>query len=260
MFSSIAELAVFAETTLMSFAMVFFRVAAVAALLPGFGERSVPVRVRLGLALAFALLTWPLLTETPPPLPQNPVAMFGALGREVLIGVAFGLSIRLLVLAMQLAGSIAAQSTALAQIMGASATPDPMPAMGNILIISGLALALVLDLHIKAVLAIAQTYEIFPIGQIPNTDELTAWGVSHASRAFALAFSMAAPFLIASVAYNVTLGFISRAMPQLMVAFIFAPAITAGGLAILMISAPLMLALWATHLDAVLGLPFGAPK
>ena len=45
---------------------------------------------------------------------------------------------------------------------------------------------------------------------------------------FALALSLAAPFVIASLLYNVALGVINKAMPQLMVAFVGAPAITCG--------------------------------
>ena len=30
-------------------------------LLPGFGERVIPARVRLGLTVAFALVVWPML-------------------------------------------------------------------------------------------------------------------------------------------------------------------------------------------------------
>ncbi len=261
MLSDLAQLAGFAEATSLSFFLVFARISGIAAMLPGFGERSIPMRVRVGLALSFTLLVWPMISSNiSPPGPQA-TALFLALLGEIVVGLAFGLTIRLLVLALQFAGSVAAQSTALAQIMGASATPDPMPAMGNILIISGIALAVASDLHVKAVLTISSTYDIIPVGGfLPSANDITNWGVAHAARAFSLGLSMAAPFVIASLAYNITLGFISRAMPQLMVAFIFAPAITAGGLALLLISAPITLTLWLQHLDMLLSMPFELPR
>ena len=40
------------------------------------------------------------------------------------------------------------------------------------------------------------------------------------------------------------MGVINRAMPQLMVSFIGAPAITAAGMLLLLISAPIMLQIW----------------
>ena len=62
---------------------------------------------------------------------------------------------------------------------------------------------------------------------------------------------------MASFLYNVTLGVINKAMPQLMVAFVGAPAITAGGLALLMLSSPFLLALWGERLFAFMQSPFG---
>jgi flagellar biosynthetic protein FliR len=242
------------------FGLIFFRVAATAALLPGFGERSIPSRIRLGVALAFAVMIWPLVQSTQDISGIRESTYLLLILTEIGIGLAFGLSIRFLVLALQLCGSIAAQTTSLAQVMGSSATPDPMPAMGNILVVAGLALALIADLHIKVVLAINATYQIFPIGRIPAATELTEWGIAHASTAFSIAFTLAAPFVIASIAYNLTLGAINRAMPQLMVAFIGAPAITLGSVFILFLSAPLLLTVWLGNLSSVIEAPFEMPK
>ena len=156
-----------------------------------------------------------------------------------------GLAIRLMVIALQLAGSIAAQSTALAQIFGAGATPDPMPAIGNILMLAGITLAVASGLHVKAAVAMARSYEILPMGLPVPAADVAAWGTARVAQAFALGFSLAAPFVIAAFAYNLALGAINRAMPQLMVAFVGAPAITAGGLLILMLAAPVILQFWS---------------
>lgn len=53
------------------------------------------------------------------------------------------------------------------------------------------------------------------------------------------------------------LGVINKAMPQLMVAFVGAPLITAGGLFILCLAAPVMLAVWLQAFDQFLFNPFG---
>ena len=47
-------------------------------------------------------------------------------------------------------------------------------------------------------------------------------------------------------------------MPQLMVAFVGAPAITAAGLILLFLTAPILLSVWIRALDLFLGNPFGA--
>ncbi len=245
------------EETVFLVALVFTRVSAFVGLLPGFGERSIPARVRLVVAIAFTLISWPIIA---PNVPKMPDSMFETLPLfliEALIGMGLGLAIRLMVLVLQLAGSIAAQATSLSQIMGAGATPDPLPAMGNMLVIAGLALAVVSGLHIKAVAAIAYSYTVLPFGLIPAAQDVTPWGISQISHAFSFGFTLAAPFVIISFAYNVTLGVINRAMPQLMVAFIGAPAITAGGLLVLLLAAPILLNVWNQRLDTVLSDPLG---
>ena len=83
-------------------------------------------------------------------------------------------------------------------------------------------------------------------------------GVKEVSRTFALGFTLAAPFVVASLIYNVTLGVINRAMPQLLVSFIGAPAITAGGLIMMLIATPVLLAIWMTAFGDFLAAPFEA--
>jgi flagellar biosynthesis protein FliR len=80
------------------------------------------------------------------------------------------------------------------------------------------------------------------------------------AEAFAFAFTLAAPFLIAALVYNVALGAINKAMPQLMVAFIGAPAITAAGILILLLAGPLILTVWGGRLDELLVSPLGLAR
>jgi flagellar biosynthetic protein FliR len=232
---------------------VFLRVGAMVALLPAFGERSVPSRIKLIITLCFVLIVAPAIPQLTmkPSLDTLSIVVF----TETLAGLMLGIGIRLFVLALQTAGSIAAQSTSLSQILG-GAVADPLPAMGYILIIGGLALAVITGLHIKAATLIIFSYDLLPMGKFLNASMLTTWGVSQISNAFSLSFTLAAPFVILSVIYNLTLGVINKAMPQLMVAFVGAPVITAGGLFILLLAAPFILQHWITALDGFLANPY----
>lgn len=253
---ALAEILDFSEPALTSAFLVLMRVGSVTALLPGFGEQSIPMRVRLLVALAFTAIVWPIVS---PIFDVSVQEMPRVMLTEAVVGVMIGVSIRLLVMALQLAGSIAAQSTSVAQIAGASATPDPMPAIGNILVMAGLTLVLVTGLHVKAAAAMINSYDIMPPGFLPTGRDVAEWGTAHVASAFSLALSLAAPFVVASFAYNVGLGAINRAMPSLMVAFIGAPAITAGALLMLALAAPALLVYWNGHMDAVLANPLGMP-
>lgn len=254
---------------------VFIRVGAVVAMLPGFGEQLLPARVRLFGTFAFTAIVWPAVggAISPPAAIAEALNAGGGPGEyggaplalgllflaEAANGLALGIVIRFMVMALQLAGSIIAQSTAVAQIFGNVAAPDPMPAAGNLLFLAGITLALSAGLHVKAVLAMIGSYNVLPFGLFPVAGDLAEWGVARAMEAFALAFGLAAPFVIASLAYNFTLGAINRAMPQLMVALVGAPAITAGALIFLLIAGPVGLTHWSGELDLLLAAPFRMP-
>ncbi|WP_282152837.1 flagellar biosynthetic protein FliR [Ruegeria atlantica] len=226
---------------------VFLRVSALVSLLPAFGERSIPTRVKLGIAAAFTLIVTPAVPA--PDHGQGVLPLVRMIGTETLVGLAMGIGLRLFVLALQTAGSIAAQSTSLSQILGGAAV-DPVPAMGYLLTLAGLTLAVLLGLHIRVAQFLIHSYTLFPMGVVPLAPDLSQWGVQHIARSFGLAFSLAMPFVIASLIYNLALGVINRAMPQLMVAFVGAPAITFAGLFLLFAGTPLILSVWSDALFA----------
>lgn len=236
--------------------VVFLRVGAMLALVPAFGEQSVPIRLRLALILAFTLIVLPAVAPAIGPAPAVPVGVLATLGAEVAAGLFFGMMLRLFVLALQMAGAIAAQSTSLSQILGGSAGVDPQPAIGHVLVLSGLTLAVILGLHVRLAAYIIDGYGLVPPGTVPSPATVADAGLREVGRSFAMAFSLAAPFVVASLLYNVMLGVINRAMPQLMVAFVGAPAITAGGLALLLVTAPILLPVWAEALNGFMAAPF----
>ncbi len=234
---------------------VFLRVGAMMALLPAFGEQMVPVRVRLGLAVAFTLIVAPAAA---PYLAEVGELRLPHFGTEALTGLFWGVLLRLLVMALSIAGSIAAQSTSLSQILG-GASVEPLPAMGHLMVIAGLTLAVILGLHVHLAAMMIETYQITPFARRLDADLVSNIGLSHVRRAFSLAFSLAGPFIIASVLYNVALGVINRAMPQLMVSFVGAPALTAGGLFLLFLTLPFILTVWVGALNGFLAAPSDLP-
>jgi len=258
MIASLSALADWGETWLLVGFLVFLRVGAAMALFPAFGERSVPERVRLVLALGFTLIVLPAAEPALRPVIETMANPGPLLIGEALAGLAIGAVIRFFVLVLQIAGSMAAQATSLAQIFGGQ-NADPQPAMGHVLLVGGLALAVMLGLHVRLAEVLIFSYDVFAPGRLPGGEMFSAWGLGSVVRVFGLAFTLAAPFVVASLIYNVALGVINRAMPQLMVAFVGAPAITAGGLILLFLTAPILLGLWHEALAAFLANPFGAP-
>ncbi len=233
---------------------VFLRVSAVVSLMPGIGERSIPVRVKLAVAVVFALVVSPAVG--PMPAPRSPLGFAAFALPEILVGLVLGIGLRLFVLALQTAGSIAAQATSLSQFLGGAG--EPLPAMGMLLALAGTTLALILGLHVRAAEFLIHSYTLFPPGRLPVPADLSRWGVAQVARSFGLAFTLATPFVIASLLYNLALGVINRAMPQLMVAFVGAPAITFAGVFLLFICTPVILSVWADALFVFLHDPVRA--
>lgn len=235
--------------------VVFLRVAAAFFALPALGEQWISVQVRLLLAVmltaAIAPAVVPMLDLPPPSLG----AFLFALATETIAGLFMGLMLRLFILAIQTAGSMMAQSTSLSQIMG-QAGVDPLPAMGHVLTVSALALLMATGFHVKAAAYLILSYDILPALEFPRPGAVAEAGSRRVAEAFALAFSLALPFVILSVLYNLTLGVINKAMPTLMVAFVGAPVITMGAIFMLFLTAPLALGVWLEAVEGFLAAPF----
>lgn len=233
--------------------VVFMRVGSAVSLLPAFGEQAVPQRVRLVLALAFTAVVAPALQIAPDPAQAGVLPLL----IEVVIGLMLGIGLRLFILALQTAGAMIAQATALSQMFG-GAGPEPQPAIGNLLVMAGLAIAVSTGLHVRVAELLILSYQILPAGQLPGAEDAAQWGLSQISHVFALAFCLAAPFTIAALLYNIAMGVINRAMPALMVSMIGAPALTAGGMVLMVLALPLMLALWSQAMQGFFAAPFQA--
>lgn len=230
--------------------VIFLRLGSALALIPAFGERMVPARVRLVLGFAFTAIVLPSAAPTLPDLAPG----FWLIG-EVAIGLVLGMMLRLFVICLQIAGTMAAQATSLSQLFGGT-SGEPQPAVGELLTFAGLALAVHFGLHVKVAEIFIGSYTALPPGEVPDVNLIRHWGLSGIAHAFSLAFSIAAPFVIAGLIYNIALGAINRAMPQLMVAFVGAPALTLGGLVLLGVALPSGLVVWQGAFDAFLANPF----
>jgi len=231
---------------------VFTRLSAMALLLPGLGERAVAMRIRLAAAMAMTLVITPLVLAGDPAPPASAAALAVALGAEAVAGAIIGFSIRVAVYALQTAGAIAGQHISLAQLFGGGLDDQQESPVATVLMVSGIAVALAAGLHFKAVAALAVSYEVMPFGLFPGAAETGRWAAERAGWSFAAAFSLAMPFVVLGFIYNLALGAANRAMPQLMVAFVGAPAITLGGLVLLAATAPVLIKVWIGMTDVIL--------
>lgn len=228
--------------------LAFVRIGAMMALLPVLSEVVVPARVRLALALALTPVVAPFAAAAAPD--PHPAALVA----EAAAGLALGAVLRLMLQALQMAGAMTAQATSLAQMFPGSG-PEPLPAIGHLLTVAGLALFVALDGPVRAVQLLLLSYEAMPPGALPRPADLAMWLLDRSGLAIALAFQLAAPFLAASLIYTVALGVMNRAMPSLMLTLVGAPAQAAGMLVLTLAILPLALGVWRGGLEAALDAP-----
>jgi flagellar biosynthetic protein FliR len=232
--------------------IVFLRVGAFIAFMPGIGEQTIPVRFKLLFSIVLSIPILPFIDSVPPPSLYN---VFLLSFTEPVVGLLLGIGLRLFILAMQIAGSIAAQSTSLAQI-SAGAFSDPMPAIGQLLTMAAVTIFFVLDLHVHTFLLILSSYSLLKIGIFPDPNQVVTWGTNQIAHCFSLAFQLSAPFILLSLIYNITLGAINRAMPQLMVIFVGAPFITWSTLFIFMLISTSITKVWVNNISQFIIWPF----
>jgi flagellar biosynthesis protein FliR len=226
---------------------VFLRVGGLMLVVPGFGDRLIPMRIRLVVGFALSAAIAP---SVPVPAAVTP----DLVAVELTVGFALGTVLRFIAAALTMAGMMAAQLTSLSQLFG---NVEPSSAIGNLLNMTGLALLMASGLPMMLIEMLMRSYDVLPQGLAMPGDDVAGWVVTRASQAFGLAFAMAAPFALAALIYNAAMGVINRAMPQLMVALVGAPAITGASAVLLFLAAPLILTVWKTTMVAVLADPIG---
>lgn len=247
-------------------AAVFTRVGAAMAVLPGIGEAAIPMRLRLALTLAISAVVLPALWPTLMPEieraraaagPAVGALVLGLVAAEAVAGLLIGLAFRFTVFALQIAGTVAAQNITISHLFGNPATPEPEPSIASLLAMGGTTLALIAGLHVDAVAALARLYAVLPLGAWPGTGDAAAWTTARAAEAFALGVGLATPFVLVGFAYNLALGALSRAMPQLLLTLVGVPLLVGLGLLTLWLATPELFARWGEALGRVLADPLG---
>ncbi len=235
-----------------AFMLTFARVGTLVMLMPGIGEQMIPARARLAMALLLTLVLFPL-TRTLLPAGGTPPAVIGLLIGEIAVGLVLGLSVRMVVGALQTAGNIVAQQLGLAFAMSVDpAMGGQQAAIGNFLTLLGITLIFAADLHHLAIMAIRDSYAFLPPAGVPEMGDAAMLAMKAVARGFALAVQIAAPFIVFGILFNLGLGVLSRLMPQLQVFFLAMPATILIGMLVLLAVVGVMMGVFLEDLGKFL--------
>ncbi len=214
------------------------RILALITTAPVLGNPSLPVQVKLGLALLVTILVAPTLDSLPQIDPGSGIGLL-ILMQQVIIGIAIGFSMRIVFVAVEMTGEI----VGLQMGLGFATMIDPMssgqiPLIGRFLgLIASLAF-IAIDGHLIMIALVVQSFQTLPIGTVGVASsmfsDIAIWG----REIFLFGLQLSLPVLAALLITNLALGILSRAAPQLNIFAVGFPLTLTVGLLVLALSIP----------------------
>jgi flagellar biosynthetic protein FliR len=207
-------------------------------LAPGWGEQAAPPTLRLAAAVLVVATLAPTLAGNAPPAPANIAGAIPLIICEIIIGLMLGGGARLMMSALQVAGATAGIASGLgfAQQVDPIAS-QPAAIFSGFFSLMGVVLVMSAGLHRVMIEAAADSYTLFPPGQLPPVGDASVFVINAVADSFRLGIQIAAPVLVFSLIFNIALGLVSRLLPQIQIFMIAMPlgimlgiAITALGL------------------------------
>jgi len=236
-----------------AFLLTFARVGTMVMMMPGIGEMNMPARVRLTIALVLTAILLPAhqAAYTINLSALGPVIMM--LFQEIVIGAVLGLTARLAVSGLQVAGSVIAQQLGLGFVTAVDPTQNQQGLLvGNFLAVLGITLIFATDMHHLVIAALNDSYYIFAPGEVPIVGDIAKHITLVVAGSFKIGIQLSAPFLVFGLLFNVGLGVLSRLMPQMQVFFIGLPLSIILGFALLIVVVGAMMGTFTGYLEGVL--------
>jgi len=228
----------------------FLRVGAFFMALPIFNSRSVPMRVRVILAVTVTFAILPTLPRVGGVDLLNLGALLVAV-REVVIGAAIGFIVQMAFAALVFAG----QNIAYSMGLGFAAMIDPqlgvqVPIVSQVYLLFATLLFLGLDGHLLLIEILAASFHTLAPGQAALA-RYDLWTIIRWSASvFSGGVLLSLPIVIALLFVNIALGIATRAAPQLNIFAVGFPITLTLGICLIWITLPSLLERFATTLPA----------
>ena len=212
---------------LFDFAMVLTRVSAFFLILPIFGFKAIPMRIKVALAIFMSLL---LIIASPHASGSNSGRQISAmevillLSYEAMYGLCMGLIVVSVFASVKFCGRIAERQMglAMAQILDPLTGEQGQP-LGMLMEMVFIIAFLSANGHHLFLLTLSRSYEAFPAGSIPTIQIMTSGIVESGSTLLMAGLRLAAPMLGAFLLLMVVLGVVARVAPETNILFISLP-------------------------------------
>lgn len=218
------ELPIFTTTLVQGFLICLARIAAVFAVIPVFSGGQVPPQMRIGVAVMFALLTYPIVQQVLPVTPLTVIDMVIIVAAEVIFGLLVGFLAQLIFMAAEFAGAVIGYQMgfAMANVFDPT-TQQQVALISQFNGIFAILLFLSLNIHHLFLEAIVASFMLLPPGNLNLAGGAVPMLVELSNHALVLGARLVAPVLVILILSNLILGLISRIVPQLNVLFLSFP-------------------------------------
>ena len=189
------------------FIFVFLRIGSAILLMPGFAVSYVTERQRLSIALAITIVLVPFLSSYLPPTPSDFLYFLRLSLFEITYGIFLGLFMQSLYSALSLVGNFAGQAISFsnAQIFDPTFQTQSI-VLETFLSIIALTVIFITDLHHLMLSAIADSYQLFPVGMALPVSDFSDFMSQTVNASFVIGFKIASPFIAFSIVFYVGMG------------------------------------------------------
>ena len=215
--------------------LIFCRVGTCLMVAPGYSRSSIPVQIRLFLAVNVTLMLSPLLDAAVRPVVEGATlpVIIRAIFSELMIGLVIGLTARVFFLALETMATLIASAIGLSGIAGTSDDGEQVPALVPLITLSATVLFFMTDQHWELLRGLISSYRIWLPAVGLSGETGLAQLTDHLSQAFTLALRVASPFVIYGTIVNLAIGLANKLTPTIPVYFISLPFVLFGGLLLL---------------------------
>lgn len=247
----------FLSNHVFAFVFIFSRLGSIIMMVPGIGESYVSAKFRMFLALSISFLLLPALYHYVPSPPDEISQLVMLIGYEIFVGIFFGTLLRLIMDALETAGTIIALQTGLSSATVfnptlASQSPLPSATLGVV----GTTLIFVTGLDHTLLRGMVDTYTIFPPNGPSLIGDMTQLFIQTMGRSFATGVELAMPFLVMGLLMFLALGLIQKLMPVIQLYLITIPLQIWGGLFLIGVTLASIMTAWLHFFDETLAIIF----
>lgn len=235
--------------------LVFLRVLFLFSFFPLWGERFVPVRIRILIAVVIAIAVAPVAPVTPAMFPLSVRGLLLVIATEALLGFGFALIGRILFAIVQFSGQIMGEQMGYGIINAIDPTESrQVSVIAEMLYLMSVLLFLAADLHHVLLATVVNSFHTLAPGGAALGAGLARFMLDLGTTLFELSLRLAMPIIVIVFAINVGLGMIARGVPQINVFMESFPLRIIAGVSVLLLMLGIMASQWEVMFSGMEGL------